>query len=230
MSKTTTSKKAAKIVSLALHPRPRVGTTGAHAERHAGRIPAVVYGHGSDPLAVSVEYKALDDLLHGGCRNQLIEAQVGGRTDTVMLRDVQRDPVSRKVIHADFQRVSRTEKIYATNGIVTLGVARGVKDFGGVLDVVTHEVEIVGPADQVPDHLEVDVTELGLHDHITAADIKLPEGFTMYTTGTTIVVAVEPSRTEREAEEAAAAAAAPPTEQASVPTVGETETPPAEQS
>jgi large subunit ribosomal protein L25 len=130
---------------------------------------------------------------------------------------------------ADFQRVSRSEKIYATLGIVTLGVARGVKDFGGVLDVVTHELEIVGPADQVPDHLEVDVTELGLHDHVTAADIKLPEGFTMYTPGNTIVVAVEPSRTEREAEEAAAAAVVP-AEAAAVPTVGETETPPAEPS
>lgn len=229
MAKTTISKTAAETASLALHPRTRVGTTGAHAERHAGRVPAVVYGHGSDPLAVSVESKALDALLHGGRRNQLIEAQVDGRTDTVLLREVQRDPVSRRVIHADFQRVSRTEKIYATIGVVTLGVAIGVKDFGGVLDVVTHELEIVGPADRVPEHLEVDVTGLGLHDHITAADIKLPEGFTMYTPVNTIVVSVEPSRTEREAEEAAAAAAAP-TEQIAVPTIDETEPPPTEPS
>ncbi|HXP92916.1 MAG TPA: 50S ribosomal protein L25 [Candidatus Binatia bacterium] len=229
MAKTTTSKNAEQTASLALHPRARVGTTGAHAERHAGRVPAVVYGHGSDPLSVSVEYRALDALLHGGRRNQLIEATVDGRTDTVLLREVQRDPVSRRVIHADFQRVSRTETIYATIGVVTLGVALGVKDFGGVLDVVTHELEIVGPADRVPEHLEVDVTELGLHDHIMAADIKLPEGFTMYTPANTIVVSVEPSRTEREAEEAAAAAVAP-VEQAAVPTIDETETPPAEPS
>src|SRR6185312_2578123 len=219
----TTSKNAAKAVSLALHPRTRAGTTAARGERHAGRVPAVVYGHGSDPLSVSVEVKALDELMHAG-RNQLIEAHVDGRTDTVLLREVQRDPVARRVIHVDFQRVSRTEKIHSTLRIVTVGVARGVKDMGGVLDVISHQLEIVGPADQVPDHLEVDVSDLGLHDHVTAAQVPLPDGFALATPAGTLVVSIEPSRTEREAEEAAAAAATP-AEAAAVPTVGETETP-----
>lgn len=220
MAKTTSTKAAKAASTLALHPRSRVGTTAAHADRHAGRVPAVVYGHGSDPLSVSVEFKALDELMHSGRRNQLIEAQLDGRTDTVLLREVQRDPVSRRVLHVDFLRVSRTEKIYTTLGVVTVGVAPGVKDSGGVLDVVSHELEIFGPADQVPDHLEVDVTNLGLHDHVTAGDVKLPEGFTMSTPANTIVVSVESSRTEAEAE-----AAAVPAEQAAVPTVGETEPP-----
>lgn len=219
----TTSKNAAKAVSLALHPRTRAGTTAARGERHAGRVPAVVYGHGSDPLSVSVEVKALDELMHAG-RNQLIEAHVDGRTDTVLLREVQRDPVSRRVIHVDFQRVSRSEKIHSTLRIVTVGVARGVKDMGGVLDVILHQLEIVGPADQVPDHLEVDVSDLGLHDHVTAGQVPLPDGFALVTPPGTLVVSIEPSRTEREAEEAAAAAATP-AEAAAVPTVGETETP-----
>jgi large subunit ribosomal protein L25 len=221
MAKTTSTSAAKAVSTLALHPRPKVGSTSSHAERHAGRVPAVIYGHGSDPLAVSVDYKALDDLMHGGRRNQLIEAQLDGRTDTVLLREVQRDPVSRRVLHVDFIRVSRTEKIYTTLGVVTVGVAPGVKDSGGVLDIVSHELEIFGPADQVPDHLEVDVSGLGLHDHITAAQVKLPAGFTMSTAANTIVVAVESSRTEAEA-------AAVPTEPTAVPTVGETETPAAQ--
>jgi large subunit ribosomal protein L25 len=219
-----TSEKSAKAASIALQPRARTGSTGARAERHAGRVPAVIYGHGSEALSVSIESRVLDELMHSGRRNQLIDAHIDGRSDTVMLREIQRDPVSRRVVHADFQRVSRTEKIYTSLRVVTLGVALGVKDLGGVLDVVTRELEVQGPADQVPDHLEIDVTELGLHDHITAAQVKLPEGFTMSTPPNTIVVSVEPSRTEREAEEAAAAATAP-AEQTAVPTVGETEKP-----
>jgi large subunit ribosomal protein L25 len=221
----STAKKPPKAASLTLHPRPKTGTTGARAERNAGRIPAVIYGHGSEALAVSIDTRALDELLGGGRRNQLIDAHVDGRSDTVMLREIQRDPVSRRVLHADFQRVDRSEKIYANLRVVTLGVALGVKDFGGVLDVVTRELEVYGPADQVPDHLEIDVTELGLHDHIVASEVTLPEGFTMSTPPNTVVVSVEPSRTEREAEEAAAAAAGPTPEAVAVPTVGETEAP-----
>ena len=185
----------------------------------------MIYGHGSDPLSASVDFKSLDDLMHSGRRNQLIDAQLDGRTDTVLLREVQRDPVSRRVIHVDFQRVSRTEKIYTTLAVVTVGVSPGVKDSGGVMDIVTHELEIFGPADQVPDHLEVDVSALGLHDHVTAGQVKLPDGFTMSTPAHTTVVAIESSRTEQEAEAAATAAA--PADAAAVPTVGET-TPPAQ--
>ena len=72
------------------------------------------------------------------------------------------------------------------------------------MDVVTHELEIEGPANRIPEHLEIDVTELGIHEHVTAGDVKLPEGFKMLTPAETMVVAIEPSRTERELEEAAA--------------------------
>lgn len=217
----TTSKTLdhASAVTLAFQPRQRVGTTGARAERHAGRVPAVIYGHGTDALAVSLESRALDDLMHSGRRNQLIDAQVDGRSDTVLLRSVQRDPVSRQIIHADFQRVDRTEKIYATVPVMTVGTAPGVKDFGGVLDVITHELEIFGPADQVPDHLEVDISGLGIHDHVMAGAVKLPDGFTISTPATTVVLAIEASRTAQEAEAAAAPAAG---EEGAVPTVGET--------
>src|SRR5579875_3743835 len=187
----TSSKKAPKGVTLALHPRPGSGTSAARAERRAGRIPAVVYGHGSEPLPVSVEAKALAELIGTGRRNQLIDAQVDGHSDTVLLRDVQRDPITRSILHADFQRVSRTEKIHATLPVVPVGVSPGVKDFG-----------------RVPEHLEVDISGLGIHDHITAAEVKLPPDFSMVTPGGTIVISIEPSRTEREAVETA------PTEQA----------------
>ena len=96
--------------TLVFTARPKTGTTGARADRGAGHVPGVLYGHGSAPMPVSVEARALDALLHGGHSRQLIEAMLDGRSDTVLVRELQRDPISRRVIHADFQRVSRSEE------------------------------------------------------------------------------------------------------------------------
>jgi large subunit ribosomal protein L25 len=76
------------------------------------------------------------------------------------------------------------------------------------MDVVTHELEVSGPASRIPEHLEVDVTPLGIHQHVTAGEIPLPAGFRLVTPPETLVVAIEPSRTARELEEAASPAEA----------------------
>jgi large subunit ribosomal protein L25 len=210
---------ARTIDALPVETRTQVGTTRARALRRTGKIPGVLFGHGAGPLAISLDGRAFEELLHGGGRRALLTIKLDGKTtDTALLRAVQRDPVTRRVLHADLQRVGRSESISSAVPIVAVGAALGVRDFGGVLDVVTHELSIVGPADQIPEHLEIDVTNLGLRDHITAGDIALPPGFTLETPPDTVVVAVEPSRTAVEVEEAAPAPAA-----SEVPTVAETE-------
>lgn len=205
--------------ALPVETRTQIGSTRARALRRTGKIPGVLFGHGAGPIAISLDGRAFEDLLHGGGKRALLTIKIDGKTtDTALLRAVQRDPVTRRVLHADLQRVGRSESIGTSVPIVTVGSALGVRDFGGVLDVVTHELAIVGPADRIPEHLEVDVTNLGLRDHVTAADVVLPRDFTLETPPDTIVVSVEPSRTAVEAEEAAPAAAA-----SEVPTVAETE-------
>jgi large subunit ribosomal protein L25 len=194
-----------KELKLAIEPRQKLGTTGAAALRKDGKIPAVVYGHGAAPEHVAIDARAFDDILHHGGRNAIITLADGKKKgETALVRDVQIDPVSRRVIHADLLRVSADEAVSARLHVVTIGVARGVREFGGVMDVVSHELEVEGPASRIPEHLEVDVTELGIHDHVTAGDVTLPEGFALLTSPETIVVSIEPSRTERELEEAAA--------------------------
>ncbi len=194
-------------LSLTAAPRNRTGSTGANAARKAGKIPAVLYGHGSEPALIEFDAKAFDDLMHRGGRSSLITVKINGkRGETALLRELQRDPLSRRVIHADLQRVSANEEVHSSIPVVTIGVALGVKEFGGVLDVVTHQVEISGPANKIPEHVEVDVTMLSLHDHVTAGAAHLPEGFTMLTPADTILVAVEPSKTATQVEEAAVAA------------------------
>ena len=196
----------AQQLSLSIERRQGAGTTKARALRHRGKIPGVVYGHGSSET-IAVERRALDDLLHHGGRTTLIELKLDGKKfDTALVREVQIDPVSRKAIHIDLQRVSANETVHATVPIVTTGTPDGVRNFGGVMDVVVHDLEIEGPANKIPDHLDIDVNDLGIHAHVTAGEVKLPGGFKMLTPADTVVVTVESSKTARALEEAEAAA------------------------
>ncbi len=206
---------AKKDLSLTTERRERLGTTGAHALRADGKIPAVVYGHGTAPEHVAIDARVFSELLHHSGRNAIITLADGKRKrETAIVRDVQIHPVSRRIIHADLQRISANEAIDARLAIVTVGVSEGVRNFGAVMDVITHELEIEGPADKIPEHLEIDVTALNVHEHVSAADVKLPEGFKLLTSPETIVVTIEPSRTAHELEEAAA-----PAEEAAEPEV-----------
>jgi len=206
---------AAKEFKLQVERRAKLGTTGAHALRAAGKVPAVLYGHGLVPEHLAADAHDFAELIHRAGRNAIITLTEGPRKhQTALVREIQIHPVSRRIIHADLQRVSADETIDARLAIVTVGVAEGVRSAGAVMDVITHELEVEGPASKIPEHLEIDVTELGIHEHVTAGEVKLPAGFKLLTPPETIVVSIELSRTARELEEAAA-----PAEEAAEPEV-----------
>jgi large subunit ribosomal protein L25 len=200
--------KSERVSTLTLHPRERIGTTGANAARQAGQIPGVLFGHGSNPVAIAIDARALNTLLSSGGPRRIMDATLAGAHESVLLREVQRHPVTHRPLTADFQRVSQTEAIQASVAVHTVGVARGVKDGGGIMDVVSHALDIKGPAGKIPEHLEVDVTELGVGDHIVAGDVQLPADFVLVTARETTVVAIELPRAEV-AEVTPAAAATP---------------------
>lgn len=211
---------ASKELNLPVERRTTTGTTSAASLRRQGRIPAVVYGHGTDPMHVSFEEKTFDDLLHHGGRTGVLTLTLDGRkSDTALVREVARNPVTRRIVHVDLQRVSEHEAVRARIRVVTAGTPRGVRDFGGVMDVLVHEIEVEGPVDELPDHFEVDVSDLGIHQHVTASDIKLPAGFKLLEAPDMIVVSVESSKTAQHLEEAAAGAT---TEQATPEVIGST--------
>jgi len=194
---------ATKELNLPFERREKTGTTSAHALRAAGKVPAVVYGHGAQPQHISLDAKAFDDVLHHGGRTGIVTLCENGKpADTALVRDIQLNPVSQKVLHVDLQRVGVHEAVHAKLPIVTVGVSRGVKEFGGVMDVIAHELDVEGPADELPERLEIDVTGLDIHDHIVAGDVKLPKGFKMLTPAETTVVVIEASRTAAQVEEA----------------------------
>ena len=207
----------AQALKLSIETREGTGTTSARRLRAAGKVPAVLYGHGTEPRHVALDARAFEEVLHHGGRTSLITLTSGKKAETVLLRDLQRHPVSRKIEHADLQLVSANESVHARLPVVTVGTAIGVKELGGVMDVISHELEIEGPANKLPDSLEIDVTSLGLHEHIVASQVALPDGFKMITPADTLVVAIEPSKTAQAVEEAAVA---PALEQAEPEVIG----------
>jgi large subunit ribosomal protein L25 len=195
---------SSKELTLSVEERERVGTSNAHKLRQHGKIPAVLYGHGTAPQHLALDAREFDELLHHGGRTGVVTLTMnGGKTDTALVRDVSRHEVTKKIAHVDLQRVTAHEAVHATLPIVTVGTSRGVRDFGGVMDVVLHNIEIEAPVDELPEQIEVNVSDLGIHQHVTAGQIPLPKGFRLLTGADTIVVSVDASKTAQHLEEAA---------------------------
>jgi large subunit ribosomal protein L25 len=190
---------ASKELKLSIEHRTKLGTTGSQQLRAQGKIPAVVFGHGTVPDHIALDAHAFKELLHRAGRNAVVTlTDDEKKQQTALVREVQTHPVTRRIVHADLQRISADETISAHLAIVTVGVAIGVKEMGAVMDIVAHEIEVEGPANRIPEHLEVDVTALGIHDHVTAGDIALPAGFKLLSPPDTLVVTIEPPRTHEE--------------------------------
>jgi large subunit ribosomal protein L25 len=192
--------------SLTIDVRTHSGTTSARAVRRAGSIPAILYGHG-ESTPISIGARALEELLTRGGKSRILDAVIGGKHDSVLLRDVQRDPVSHRPIHVDFQRVTQTEEITASVAIALVGGSPAVRD-GAILDIVSRSVDVKGAAGRIPESITVDISELTIHSHVSAGELTLPEGFTLITPADQVIVSVEAPRTGAAVEEAAVIAEA----------------------
>ncbi len=201
------------VASLTLEPRAGIGTTSSQRLRKTGKIPGVVYGHG-EATPIAVDAKQLADLLLSGNKSKIVDASIGDKHDSVLLRRVEAHPISRRPLSVDFQRVSRDEAITSNVTIVTTGTAVGVRENGGVMDVISHTLEIKGPAQYIPDNLTVDVSDLDVHQHVLAGQVALPKGFTLITPPETVVVSVEITRALASEEAPAEAAAETPAAEA----------------
>lgn len=198
--------------ALSVTTRAKAGTTASAALRKAGQVPGNLFGHGSVSTSIAIDAKAFDDLLHAGGKNHLLEITLDGSgRDTALVREVQRDPITRRVLHADLQRVRATEEIAASLPLATVGVPDGVRNNGGVMDVVSHTIEVRGPANALPEQIEVSVEHMGVHDKLTAGDVKLPANLKLDMDASAILITVEASKIEAQAaeDEAAVAVEAP---------------------
>lgn len=189
------------------------GKNEARRLRVAGRIPAVVYGGlNQEPLAVSVDPKILSRILHSESGvNTLIDLKVdGGAADRVLVKDFLLDPIYHKLLHADFYRLALDKKLTVTVSIHVKGEAKGVKLQGGVLDFPNREVEIEVLPTEIPEHLEIDVTELTIGQGVRLKDLAEGAKWTPVSDPDTLLLHVVAPRAEEAPAEGAAAAPAEP--------------------
>ncbi len=192
-----------------------LGTRSSRRLRAEGKLPAVVYGLGQDPVTVAVEYADLRDALKGDAGlNTVISLDLGGsRTETVIVRSVQRDPIKRVVTHADFLRVDPAIPIKLKVPIKLIGDGTGVTNFGGMIEQKLFELEVEVLPTQIPSEIEADISIMNLDRRISVGDLKLPVGVSSVVPSEISVVTPVVSRaakmTAREiADELAAAEAA----------------------
>lgn len=176
--------------------------------RAAGQIPAVVYGGQGGAIAVSVDPKVLHRILHSGSgANTLIDLSISGEAaGRVLVKDYLLDPIHHRLLHADFFRIDANKAITVSVQIVLKGEARGVKRDGGVMDFPHREVDVECFPGDIPEHLEIDVTEMLIGQGVHLRDLAEGAKWTPVSDPDMLLVHIVPPRA---AEETAADGAAP---------------------
>jgi large subunit ribosomal protein L25 len=205
-------------VVLEATPRDTFGKNEARRTRRGGQVPAVVYGgDGKEATPIQVPPKALLKILHSESgQNTLIALKLPGAGDTrVLVRDFQIDPVTHQVLHADFYRVAMDRLIQVTIPVVVRGEPKGVKQQSGILEFIRREIVIECLPGDIPENVDVDVSELMLHQGIRVRDVATSPKWKAVTEGEAMLVHVIMPKAEEApapADAAAAAATAAPAE------------------
>ena len=213
---------------LRAEPRSGTGKGASFQIRRKGLVPGVVYGGKDAPENVSVDYRTLERHVETGTfPHTPFMLELHGKKKRVLPRSLQVDQLSDHTVHIDFMRLSEGAKIRIAIPVHfrNQGESPGLKR-GGVLNIVQHDIDVICPADNIPDTIEVDLTGLDIHDSIHIASVTLPEGVKPIVRGRdfTICSIVAPTSVIEEQKAAAAAAAAaalaPPAEEGEVPEEG----------
>ena len=192
------------------------GKNEANRLRASGRIPSVVYGTASkgkapEGVAVAVDPKALLRILHSDSgANTLITLKLDGGQSRVMVKEYQLDPITHHLLHADFYQLAMDKAITVTVPIVVKGEPKGVKLQGGLLDFVTRDIQVQCLPTDIPEHIDVDVSELMLHESIRVRELAVDPKWKAVTDGETMLVHVVMPKAEESATAAATDAAAAP--------------------
>jgi len=167
-------------VTLEVARRDTSGKEVAKKLRKAGKIPAIVYGGHRESVPIVVDRKAVSDLItrgeHGVRSIFLLKMAGSDQQRHAMIKNIQINPISRTMIHIDFVRVVMDEVVRVMIPIHVTGTAAGVKTEGGILDFQVRELHVECLPGAIPDSIDVDVSELGVHDFLRISDLKFPEG------------------------------------------------------
>jgi large subunit ribosomal protein L25 len=156
--------------------RSDAGTGFARKLRQSGQIPAIIYGHSRQPQSLAIDTRELERLLERvAAASTVIELSIDGRSARTLIREIQRHPVKRSILHVDFQELVAGEKVTVSIPLVFVGSAEGVRE-GGILDQVMHELRIRVDPSSIPNHVDVDVSPLVIGHSIHVGELSIPAG------------------------------------------------------
>lgn len=206
-------------VRIAAEPRTEFGKGGARRTRRAGKIPAVLYGHGTDPRHISLPAREFALAIRAGA-NTLLTLEIDGGSELALPKAIQRDPIRGDYEHIDLLLVRRGEKV-TIEVPITLTGEPGTRD--GLVDQQLMTLTVEAEATHIPDHLELSIEGIGIGDNRTAADVTLPSGTTLVGDAEQVVVALlaSPTAEQLDAELADAEAEAGIERDEHTPTEGE---------
>ncbi|MBU6297186.1 MAG: 50S ribosomal protein L25/general stress protein Ctc [Alphaproteobacteria bacterium] len=218
-----------QIQELSAEVRGGTGKGPAYQARSSGKIPAIVYGGSAEPQPITVDAQALGHFVAGGSfLTTLFMLDTNGKKTRVIPRALQLDPVTDRPVHVDFMRLEEGATVRLAIPVRFVGreSSPGIK-LGGVLNIVRHEVELICPADNIPDYIEGDLSGLEIRDSLHISAFKLPEGVRpTIDRDFTVASIVAPTHVIEEqraaAAAAAAAASAPAAEEGAAPAEGTT--------
>jgi large subunit ribosomal protein L25 len=199
-------------IIVAAESRTETGKNANRRLRVSGKIPGVLYGEKKKAMQIAVVPKDLVTILRSASgENTLFDLELGGDRRKVILKEYQQEPIKGRLIHADFYEVALDKELHVKVHIEVVGIAVGVKRDGGVLDFVTRELDVACLPTNIPDKIQVDVSELEIGKHLRVHDLNIPEKVRVLTDGELVVVHVVVPRAEEAAAtvEAAATTAEP---------------------
>ena len=163
--------------TLGAEMRTDSGKGVARKLRAAGRVPGVIYGHAREPQSLSLVARDLDKLLSQiAVSSTVVELSLGGATTKTLIREIQRHPFKKVVLHVDFQELVAGEKVTVNVPLVYVGIPDGVRLSGALLEQIMHSVEVFADPATIPNHIDVDVSHLAMGHSLHVRDIKVPEG------------------------------------------------------
>jgi large subunit ribosomal protein L25 len=193
-----------QTLSIEVQPRETTGSRAARRMRRGEMVPAVVYGGDRDPMSIQVPRRALLDLFKkAGSEHAvfLLKLAGSGKERHCMVREVESDPITRQVVHVDFQRIDLKVKVRVEVPIELTGTPVGVKTDGGVLDFVHRHVEVECLPTAIPQHLRIDISGLHIGQHVEAKDLEMPEGVELLAEPERVIAAVSAPRKAEATEE-----------------------------
>jgi large subunit ribosomal protein L25 len=180
--------------------RKDTGKGAARTLRREGRLPAVIYGHSREPLSLSVPEREFERLLERvAAENTVIELSIDGEMARTLIREIQRHPVRRNVLHVDFQELVVGERVIVRIPIVLQGTPDGVRHSGGILSQIMQELECRVDPLNMPGTIDVDVTNVSIGHSLHVSDVSIPEGVEVLDEPEATVAVVAAPKTEVEA-------------------------------